>query len=173
MEFLSPKTKARIDQLEQENTQLKSALAERQVKNTTSVAWFPWVLVVIGFAGAVFFALRGNGPSESEIAQMQVQMWREGVAIDTVFKPNSGIEFSVQVGAYNNLNISDLSYGLEQLSVRGDSGAFKVVLGSYSSLPDAQSFLELVVKLGFDNAFIVAYEGDNAVGLLPNKTALN
>jgi len=55
MEFLSPKTKARIDQLEQENTQLKSALAERQAKTTTSVAWFPWVLVVIGFAGAVFF----------------------------------------------------------------------------------------------------------------------
>ncbi len=173
MEFLSPKTKARIDQLEQENTQLKSALAERQAKGTTSVAWFPWVLVVIGFAGAVFFALRDNGPSESEIAQMQVQMWREGVAIDTVFTPNSGIEFSIQVGAYNSLNISDLSYGLDQLSVRGDSGAFKVVLGSYSSLPDAQAFLELVVKLGFDNAFIVAYEGDNAVGLLPNKTALN
>lgn len=173
MEFLSPKTKSRIDQLEQENTQLKSALAERQAKGSTNFAWFPWVLVVISFAGAVFFALRDNGPSESEIAHMQVQMWREGVAIDTVLKPNSGIEFSVQVGAYNNLNISDLSYGLDQLSVRGDSGAFKVVLGSYSSLPDAQSFLELVVKLGFDNAFIVAYEGDNAVGLLPNKTALN
>lgn len=173
MEFLSPKTKARIDQLEQENTQLKNALAERQAQGSKNTAWLPWILVVVGFASAVFFALRDCGPSATEIAQMQVQMWREGVAIDTVFKPNSGIEFSVQVGAYNNLNISDLSYGLDQLSVRGDSGAFKVVLGSYSSLPDAQAFLELVVKLGFDNAFIVAYEGDNAVGLLPNKTALN
>ncbi len=173
MEFLSPKTKARIDHLEQENTQLKNALAERQAQGSKNTAWLPWILVVVGFASAVFFALRDSGPSATEIAQIQVQMWRGGVAIDTVFKPNTGVEFSVQVGAYNNLNISDLSYGLDQLSVRGDSGAFKVVLGSYSSLPDAQAFLELVVKLGFDNAFIVAYEGDNAVGLLPNKTALN
>src|SRR6056300_1414462 len=173
MEFLSPKTKSRIDQLEQENTQLKNALAERQAQGASTVAWLPWVLLLIAIVGVVFIALRKNGPSDAEIAQIQVQMWREGVPIDTVFSPNPGIEFSVQVGAYNNLNISDLSYGLDQLSVRGDSGAFKVILGNYSSLPDAQSFLELVVKLGFDNAFIVAYEGDNAVGLLPNKTALN
>jgi hypothetical protein len=46
------------------------------------------------------------------------------------------------------------------------------VLTPIRSLPQAQMYLDKVVKIGFENAFIVAYKEGITVGLLPNKTAI-
>jgi hypothetical protein len=86
MEFLSPKTKERIAKLEQENAQLKAAAQSQQEKSSGALAWLPWGLVVISSAIAVFFFLRPSGPSEEEVAAMQVEMWRNGEVVDTVFQ---------------------------------------------------------------------------------------
>ena len=100
-------------------------------------------------------------------------MWRNGEVIDTVLRPNNDLVFSIQVGAYKNLDISELSHGLSTLSIAEDSDYTRVKLGKFASLPEAQEFLKLVINMGFERAFIVAYKDDNAVGLLSNKTALN
>ena len=53
-----------------------------------------------------------------------------------------------------------------------DNGVQRILLGSFASLPEAQLYLDRVVNIGFENAFIVAYKEGIAVGLLPNKTAI-
>ena len=173
MEFLSPKTKERIAKLEQENAQLKAAAQSQQEKSSGALAWLPWGLVVISSAIAVFLFLRPSGPSAEEVGAMQVEMWRNGEVVDTVLKPTTGLVFSIQVGAYKNLDMSELSHGLSAMSFAQDSAYTRIKLGQYASLPEAQEFLELVINMGFERAFIVAYKDDNAVGLLSNKTALN
>lgn len=45
-----------------------------------------------------------------------------------------------------------------------------LVIGSYSSLLEAQDLLDIVVKVGVENAYIVAYKNGKNVGLLSNKT---
>ena len=170
MEFLSPKTKERIVKLEQENAQLKATAQSQKEKSSGTITWLLWVLVVISSTLAVFFFLR---TSEEEVAAIQVEMWRNGEVIDTVLRPNKGLVFSIQVGAYKKLDISELSHGLSTLSIAEDSDYTRVKLGKFASLPEAQEFLKLVINMGFERAFIVAYKDDNAVGLLSNKTALN
>jgi len=54
-----------------------------------------------------------------------------------------------------------------------DTTYTRINLGQFNSLPEAQEFLEVVINMGLEKAFIVAYEGDNAVGLLSKTTALN
>lgn len=159
--------------LEQENAQLKAAAQSQQEKPSGALAWLPWSLVVILSAMVVFLFLSPSGPSEDEIGAMQVEMWRNGEVVDTVFKPNTGLVFSIQVGAYKDLEISELSHGLSSISYAQDSAYTRIKLGQYASLPEAQEFLKLVINMGFERAFIVAYKDDNAVGLLSNKTALN
>ena len=173
MEFLSPKTKERITKLEQENAQLKANAQSQKEKSSGAITLLPWALVVISSALAVFFFLRPSDLSEEEVAAMQVEMWRNGEVVDTVLKPNTGLIFSIQVGAYKSMEISELSHGLSALSIEEDSDYTRVKLGKFASLPDAQEFLKLVINMGFDQAFIVAYKDDIAVGLLSNKTALN
>ena len=92
---------------------------------------------------------------------------------DTIITPDMNLKFSIQVGAYKDLEINDYNYGLSELSYVEDSTFTRVNLGEFTSLPVAQDFLKLVINMGFERAFIVAYKGDNAVGLLSETTALN
>lgn len=167
MEFLSPKTKAHIEQLEAELAKLRA-----QEPKTKVPLWSYMVMILLAAALVAGYFLRPV-PTDEELRDMQVQIWREGVQIDTVFTPTSGLKYSVQIGAYKNLDIKELSYGFSELSVRESEGVKRVVLGEYSSLPDAQAFLTSVVEMGFENAFVVAYKDGIAVGLLENETATN
>ncbi|MDC0083556.1 SPOR domain-containing protein, partial [Schleiferiaceae bacterium] len=91
---------------------------------------------------------------------------------DTVLYPTFGIEYSIQVGAFNELDYSELSSVSGDLKVQEENGVQRILLGSFTNLPQAQLYLDKVVKIGFENAFIVAYKEGIAVGLLPNKTAI-
>jgi hypothetical protein len=137
MEFLSPKTKERIAKLEQENAQLKAAAQSQQEKSSGAVAWLPWGLVVISSALAVFLFLRPSGPSAEEVGAMQVEMWRNGEVVDTVLKPTTGLVFSIQVGAYKDLDMSELSHGLLAMSFSQDSAYTRIKLGQFASFLEA------------------------------------
>ena len=163
----------RIAKLEQENAQLRATTQSQKEKSSGAMTWLPWFLVVISSALVVFFFLRPSDVSEEEVAAIQVEMWRNGEVVDTVLKPNKGLVFSIQVGAYKKLNISELSHGLSALSLAEDSDYTRIELGKFDSLPEAREFLKLVKNMGFERAFIVAFKDDNAVGLLSNETAFN
>ena len=106
-------------------------------------------------------------------AAQEVELWREGASLDTVVYPNSGLVYSIQLAAMEDRSLRELSYGLESLEIKEEEEFDHLVLGRYESLPDAQKMHRVLVKLGLENAFIVAYKDGIAVGLLSNKTAIN
>ena len=169
MEFLSPKTKERITKLEADNKSLRLQLEQQG----TGVKSRRWPYMVIGVLLLALVAMwKFSKPSEEELSAIKVEMWQNGSLIDTVLQPSFGIEYSIQVGAFNELDYSTLSLGTGALKVTEENDIQRILLGSFSSLPDAQLYLAQVVNIGFENAFIVAYKEGNAVGLLPNKTAI-
>ena len=169
MEFLSPKTKERISKLEAENKRLRLQL-EQQDTSAKTMRW-PFLVIAVLLV-AIVTVWKYSKPSTEELSAIKVQMWQNGSLIDTVLYPTFGIEYSIQVGAFNELDYSELSSDSGDLRVQEDNGIQRILLGSFSSLPQAQMYLDKVVKIGFENAFIVAYKEGITVGLLPNKTAI-
>ena len=169
MEFLSPKTKERISKLEAENKRLRLQL-EQQDTSAKTMRW-PFLVIAVLLV-AIVAVWKYSKPSTEELSAIKVQMWQNGSLIDTVLYPTFGIEYSIQVGAFNELDYSELSSDSGDLRVQEDNGIQRILLGSFSSLPQAQMYLDKVVKIGFENAFIVAYKEGITVGLLPNKTAI-
>ena len=169
MEFLSPKTKERISKLEAENKSLRLQL-EQQDSSVKSARW-PFLVIGILLV-ALVWVWKFSAPSAEELSAIKVEMWKDGSLKDTTLQPTLGIEYSIQVGAFNELDYSVLSSGLGELKVQDDDGVQRILLGSFTSLPEAQLYLEKVVSIGFEKAFIVAYKDGIAVGLLPNKTAI-
>jgi len=169
MEFLSPKTKDRISKLEAENKSLRLQLEQQD--NTVKSARWPFLVVSLLLL-ALVLVWKFSTPSEEEMSAIKVEMWKDGSLKDTTLQPSFGIEYSIQVGAFNELDYSVLSSGFGELKVQEDNGIQRILLGSFTSLPEAQLYLEKVVNIGFENAFIVAYKEGIAVGLLPNKTAI-
>jgi hypothetical protein len=83
---------------------------------------------------------------------------------------DSDVEYSVQIGSFKSLDFSELSKGFESADVLQKDSLSTLVIGSYSSLLEAQDLLDIVVKVGVENAYIVAYKNGKNVGLLSNKT---
>jgi len=169
LEFLSPKTKERISKLEAENKTLRLQLEQQD----TSAKTMRWPFLVIAVLLAVIVAVwKYSKPSTEELSAIRVEMWQNGSLKDTVLYPTFGIEYSIQVGAFNKYDYSELNLGSGFLKVQEDNGVQHILLGSFTNLPQARSYLDKVVKIGFENAFIVAYKEGIAVGLLSNKTAI-
>ncbi len=169
MEFLSPKTKERISKLEAENKSLRLQLEELDTAEK-SARW-PFLIIILLIA-ALVLVWKFNTPSAEELSAIRVEMWKKGSLKDTTLQPSFGIEYSIQVGAYKDLDYSVLSLGIDGLKVQEDNGVQRILLGRFASLPEAQLYLDKVVNIGFEKAFIVAYKEGIAVGLLPNKTAI-
>jgi hypothetical protein len=167
MEFIPPKIKERLQRLEEENITLKQELAAVTIDSGKKSRTIPLAFVVfILLAVALFqFFKTTQNPSE-EIARMKVELWRSGELLDTSFIPSDGLAYSVQIGAYKEMDFKELSRNLQDASVVTKDSLNLLVLGSYSSLPDAQEMLGIVVKLGIENAFIIAQKNGKAVGLL-------
>jgi len=98
MEFLSPKTKERISKLEAENKTLRLQLEQQD----TSAKTMRWPFLVIAVLLAVIVAVwKYSKPSTEELSAIRVEMWQNGSLKDTVLYPTFGIEYSIQVGAFN------------------------------------------------------------------------
>lgn len=172
MEFLSPQTKQKIEKLEKENLDLKKQLSDLNAKNSGSGTIVYILLIAVFVALSAWQYFNGKSSlSDEEKAAIQVELWKNGEVRDTLFAPSSDLVFSVQIGAYKDLDISDISRGFSQMKAGSKDSLITLELGNYSSLPEAQKLLGIVVESGIENAFIVANKNGNAVGLLSNKTA--
>mgnify|MGYP000055160014 CR=1 FL=1 len=169
MEFLSPKTKERISKLEAENAELQRQLIEQKGSSSKKTIW-PLTVVLLVITALVTYQFVGeSSASEEELIQKSIELWRGGQAVDTVFTANDELVFSVQIGAFKNQSIKELSYGLSGASMVEKDSMVLFVLGEYRSLLDAQQALALVINLGVENAFIVAQKNGKAVGLLTEQ----
>lgn len=169
MEFLSPKTKDRIAKLEAENADLQRQLAEKKGSSSKNSLVLLLIVIVLLSALSVYQFLGQSAMSEDEIARKSVELWRAGERIDTVLSPSDKLIYSVQIGAFKNQSMRELSLGFSDASFVEKDSLTLFVLGEYSSLPDAQRALGIVVKLGVENAFIIAQKNGKAVGLLTEQ----
>lgn len=168
-----------VDKLKQENAKLVKELAELKKNGGTVVkkASPIWPILTVIFALAVaalsylHFGMTSERMTEDQLGSIAVELWSNGTPKDTVFRPTYGLEYTVQIGAFKDSTLRDLSYGFEDIMLRRKDSLFALSVGSYTSLPDAQELLGHVIELGMENAFIVAYKDGNPVGLLSVETA--
>ena len=169
MEFLSPKTKDKIAKLEAENAELQRQLAEEKGSGSKK-SLLPLIAVIVLLSALSVYQFLGQSTlSEEEIAQKSVELWRAGERIDTVLTPSDELVYSIQMGAFKNNTIKELSTVVVDVGLVQKDSLTLFVLGEYSSLPDAQRALGVVVKLGVENAFIIAQKNGKAVGLLTEQ----
>jgi len=170
MEFIPPKIKERLQKLEEENISLRQELEQIKTDTGKRSGALPLIMVVLLLmAVALFQFFKSSQYSSEEIARMKVELWKSGAAIDTSFIPSDDITYSIQIGAFKKHDIKELSRNLEGASVVAKDSLSLLVIGSYASLPDAQEMLSIVVKLGIENAFIIAQKNGKAVGLLTEQ----
>jgi len=170
MEFLSPKTKAHLEKLEGENAVLKEQVATlgTSTASKTPVVWIVLTLVFAALSVVIYFF--GPQLSKDEIAQIQTEMWTAEGAEFRDFSPGDELLYSVQIGAFKNIDFKDVARGFIEASTVQNDSLTALVVGNYTSLPDAQNMLSVLVSLGMENAFIVAHKDGKNVGLLSNKT---
>ena len=169
MEFLSPKTKDKIAKLEAENADLQRQLADRKSSGSKK-SLLPLIAVIVLLSALSVYQFLGKSSlSEVEIAEKSVELWRAGERIDTVLAPSDELVYSVQIGAFKNQSINELSNRFVDASLVQKDSLTLFVLGEYRSLPDAQRALGTIVKLGVENAFIIAQKNGKAVGLLTEQ----
>ncbi len=170
MEFIPPKIKEKLDKLEEENTSLKNELAQKNLQPAKKSGVVPLTLaVVILFIVLMFQYFKNQKKTTEDIARIRVELWRSGQAVDTSFVPSDSVTYSIQIGAFKNQSISELSSKLDDASIVTKDSLKLLVVGSYTSLPDAQAMLGIVVQLGIENAYIIAQKNGKAVGLLTEQ----
>ncbi len=81
--------------------------------------------------------------------------------------PNEGVFFSIQIGAYNKRDISHLIKENEaELNVeKTETGLKKYLIGGYSTYEDASQARLKLRRMGFKDAWIVAYKDGNRVDM--------
>jgi len=90
---------------------------------------------------------------ESKVEQLKSEL--ENIPKETKI---SGTYFKVQIGAYDNLDLSNYAnhenFGLE----KDNDGTLKYTLGEFKSYDDATSFKKLMHDIGVKGAWIVSYK---------------
>ncbi|MCU0444021.1 MAG: SPOR domain-containing protein [Microscillaceae bacterium] len=78
--------------------------------------------------------------------------------------PTEGVFFTVQIGAYNRVNLSHLlDTSSSDLTVEEDSGTKKYLLGGYRSYEDAANARKKIRQMGVKDAWIVSYKDGRRV----------
>ena len=154
----------RYKALEKEVCRLKNKTSKqkKQIVITSSV-----IIFLIFFVGTETFMLFNrnqqlkNGSSIQQIQENKI----DSIALHPNNTKNNSVSFKIQVGAYAKSVVSLQKYkeNLVELNedVKGNNKVF--TLGSFKKHIDAIEFLELVKKIGFDDAFIVAYDNKNVI----------
>lgn len=166
--FVSRETQERIDKLEAEKAELLSRLEESESKKSTKPGMNPalvlaWVLFVLAAAAAVYFYFQSNKTVDP---YQHIDITTANGVEDWHAVPDSGVVYRIQIGAFTDFTLDSLSDGLDGVySFKNDSFE-KISLGHFRDIDRAQGFLNKMVELGFEYAYITAYKDGEPIGLL-------
>jgi hypothetical protein len=77
---------------------------------------------------------------------------------------NDGIIYRVQLGAFKNkINRSAFSELPDAIELKTEDGLYKYLTGSYKNIDDAMKQKKVVGRLGFNDAFVVAYKNGKRI----------
>ena len=130
-------------------------------------------LTEVGTVDENLTASGGNTTDGSEIRGMSYEHLsaKKEVKEVKVFEKviNKGIQYKVQIGAFNKLpkdvvekNLSQMT-DAEMLSSYGEDTWLKYFVGSESSYESAKNLKETMIQAGFTDAFIVTFENEKPV----------
>jgi len=163
-------------QLEAENNRLERELLEKQpVTQKLSLNWWSIGALVLALIYIIYLHVAVVGSSSQTVtkddADFEATILRDG----KIEKWNAGsdleIVYRVQLGAYENFDLSSVAQNLDGLHQDSIDGFKKVSLGAFSRLRDAQVFLQKMEQLKLPNIYIVAYKNNNPIGLIEAQRA--
>lgn len=76
------------------------------------------------------------------------------------------IDYRVQIGAFSNLDnqeVNNIYFGLRDVMEYEHSGLTMITTGSFEEYKEAKIYLEMVKKLGFVDAFLVAFMNNDRI----------
>lgn len=181
--------KNKIESLQTSNTDLKIELEEQEdvTEKTNKQRGIAAVLASLFFLATLVFLILWLGAKNSSNYSFDL---KEGEFVTNEFKLDSIVNeriaisgndnlqddltedqgsikdqliYAVQIGAFENNNISLTSEDLAQFQEIKKGEFYKYSLGAFSTLEEAQIFRNQLVKLGFKDAFIGSYQNGKRV----------
>ena len=104
--------------------------------------------------------------SEKQITEMQEKLTEAESKLNSLSTPStaSGTWFKVQIGAYNNIDLSQYKNINKNLGIETEhDGTLKYTLGAFQSYEDATSFKLMMKDMGVRGAWIVSYKDGQRV----------
>ena len=168
--FVSKESQEIIDQLKQENEQLKeqmhhlTSFADEKKGTSKLSALLGWVMFAIATLALIVLFLNSSKEHPEVDDSVQIATPQGVEVINTL--PSNDLVYTVQIGAFTDFDISGYADDLDDFYLVKNDGLEKVSLGNFSSFQKAQSFLSQLHELGFDFAYIVAYKNGEPIGLV-------
>ncbi|NPA37811.1 MAG: SPOR domain-containing protein [Chlorobi bacterium] len=157
----------------------KIASLRRTVYFTTF--FFTALLTIMAVKGMIVLSADKTKPTTEQLSQKitaiqkpeQVTTPTENKAetiIDSIPVPlnkTKGLIYCVQIGAYTGINLDDYKENLISLQQDSYDGINQLTLGRFRDYEKARTFLDIVKRIGFNDAFIMKFNDGKRV---PVKT---
>lgn len=175
MSFLPKEVQERLREKDQHIHRLEEevkALKERSRQSTSRSprVLVPWGLFVLATAVAIWLWIGGPSSPERDIPEF---LNANGEWSSVTHLPDSGIVFTVQIGAFEGFSLQSPNGRIEDVYQKENDGMKKVMLGRFTNLTHAQGFQKQMVELGLRNAYIVAYDNGQPIGLIEANQRTN
>lgn len=190
MSYIPKEAQDTIDalQLEVEENRIKaneaSDAAAKEKKASEGYRTGFWVVLILLLAVSAYFgySLMGNSTSlnHSQVATMQTEIdslrnalmsSQENEAMlgaDLNFE--EGLWYFVQIGAYEELDLSMYEEGVLNFRMREEEGLMKYSLGAFRQADRAESFLAAVRSIGIDDAWLLALNNGQRISIEESKS---
>lgn len=164
------------NRLEAENNRLERELLEPQpVTKSVNLNWWTIGALIVAIAYILYMHIfLFSNPSSAlneEDANIEATILRDGKIEKWNANADLEIVYRVQLGAYENFDLSRFAQNLDGLHQDSINGLKKVSLGAFSRLRDAQTFLNKMERLKLPNIYIVAYKNNQPIGLIEAQKA--
>ncbi len=117
---------------------------------------------------ALIAKLAPERKKENPIPKLEI-MTPDGNPIE-FYIPEDGIFFSIQIGAYLGVNMERFRQNMVSLHQSNYGGINQFTLGLFPTYREADVFREIVKKMGFKDAYIIATQNGNRIKI---QDALN
>lgn len=175
-------------QAESERKEAQAALAKLRKSSNGFQSGF-WIVLILFLAGLayLFYAygtgawpIQGHGSEEKALQsqvdslQNRLMLWQEeaaqaGASIDF----SEGLWYFVQIGAYEQLDLSMFEENMFNFRQRQEDGLHKYTLGAFRDISRAEAFLQSVRTMGIPDAWLLATHQGERVTIEASKSLIS
>jgi DNA-binding protein YbaB len=192
MTYIPKDAQDSIDRLQEELSKAEAERDEAIKKNKSALKagegyksgfWLVLAVLIIGLAYLGFAYTKGYVPFNGEHSQqdlalqsnidslqnammnLQEEAAQAGVEIDF----SQGLWYFVQIGAYEELDLTMYEENMFNFRQREEDGLFKYSLGAFRDAAKAEAFLTNVRKMGIRDAWLLATNNGERISIEESK----